>query len=35
MKAKAFDRPLVRPLLIVLLGALVWTVWVTDTGLTL
>jgi len=29
---KALDRPLVRPLLIVLLGALVWTIWATDFG---
>jgi hypothetical protein len=29
---KALDRPLVRPLLIVLLAALVWTMWVTDFG---
>jgi hypothetical protein len=29
---KALDRPLVRPLLIVLLAALVWTIWVTDFG---
>jgi hypothetical protein len=32
---KAFDRPLVRPLLILLLAALAWTVWATDVGLTL
>jgi hypothetical protein len=32
---KALDRPLVRPLLIVLLAALVWTVWVTDFGVNL
>jgi hypothetical protein len=30
---KALDRPLVRPLLIVLLAALVWTIWVTDFGM--
>jgi hypothetical protein len=30
---KALDRPLVRPLLIVLLAALAWTIWVTDAGL--
>jgi hypothetical protein len=35
MKAKAFDRPLVRPLLIVLFAALLWTIWATDAGLTL
>jgi hypothetical protein len=35
MKAKALDRPLVRPLMIVLLAALVWTMWATDVGLTL
>jgi len=29
---KALDRPLVRPLLIVLLAALAWTVWATDFG---
>jgi hypothetical protein len=29
---KALDRPLVRPLLIVLLGALAWTIWATDFG---
>jgi hypothetical protein len=29
---KALDRPLVRPLLIVLLATLVWTMWVTDFG---
>jgi hypothetical protein len=29
---KAFDRPLVRPLLIVLLATLVWTIWATDFG---
>jgi hypothetical protein len=32
---KAFDRPLVRPLLILLLAALAWTFWATDVGLTL
>jgi hypothetical protein len=32
---KALDRPLVRPLLIVLLGTLVWTIWVTDVGVPL
>jgi hypothetical protein len=32
---KALDRPLVRPLLIVLLAALVWTIWATDSGLSL
>jgi hypothetical protein len=30
---KALDRPLVRPLLIVLLAALAWTIWATDAGL--
>jgi hypothetical protein len=30
---KALDRPLVRPLLIVLLATLVWTIWATDVGL--
>jgi hypothetical protein len=35
MKAKAIDRPLVRPLIIVLLAALAWTIWATDVGLTL
>jgi hypothetical protein len=30
---KALERPLVRPLLIVLLAALAWTIWVTDVGL--
>jgi hypothetical protein len=29
---KALDRPLVRPLLIVLLAALMWTIWATDFG---
>jgi hypothetical protein len=29
---KALDRPLVRPLLIVLLATLAWTMWVTDFG---
>jgi hypothetical protein len=29
---KALDRPLVRPLLIVLLAALAWTIWATDFG---
>jgi hypothetical protein len=32
---KALDRPLVRPLLIVLLAALLWTMWVTDAGFSL
>jgi hypothetical protein len=32
---KAIDRPLVRPLLIVLLAALAWTIWATDAGVTL
>jgi hypothetical protein len=32
---KALDRPLVRPLLIVLLAALAWTIWVADAGVTL
>jgi hypothetical protein len=30
---KALDRPLVRPLLIVLIAALLWTIWATDFGL--
>jgi hypothetical protein len=30
---KALDRPLARPLLIVLLAAMVWTAWATDFGL--
>jgi hypothetical protein len=29
---KALDRPLVRPLLIVLLAAILWTIWATDFG---
>jgi len=29
---KALDRPLARPLLVVLLAAVVWTMWVTDFG---
>jgi hypothetical protein len=33
MEKKALDRPLVRPLLIVLLAALVWTIWAADVGL--
>jgi hypothetical protein len=32
---KALDRPLVRPLIIVLLAALVWTILVADAGVTL
>jgi hypothetical protein len=32
---KALDRPLVRPLLIVLLAALVWTIWMADAGVQL
>jgi hypothetical protein len=32
---KALDRPLVRPLLIVLLAALAWTIWATDFGVRL
>jgi hypothetical protein len=32
---KALDRPLVRPLLIVLLATLAWTVWATDLGVNL
>jgi hypothetical protein len=32
---KALDRPLVRPLLIVLLATVVWTLWVTDFGVNL
>jgi hypothetical protein len=29
---KALDRPLVRPLLIVLAAAVLWTMWATDFG---
>ena len=29
---KALDRPLARPLLIVLLAAVLWTMWATDFG---
>jgi hypothetical protein len=29
---KVLDRPLARPLLIVLLAALLWTMWATDLG---
>jgi hypothetical protein len=32
---KALDRPLVRPLLIVLLATVVWTLWATDLGVNL
>jgi hypothetical protein len=32
---KAFDRPLVRPLLIVLLATVAWTLWATDFGVNL
>ncbi len=32
---KALDRPLVRPLLIVLLATVAWTLWVTDFGVNL
>jgi hypothetical protein len=32
---KALDRPFVRPLLIVLLATVVWTVWATDFGVNL
>jgi hypothetical protein len=32
---KALDRPLVRPLLIVLLATLAWTAWATDLGMQL
>ena len=32
---KALDRPLVRPLLIVLLAALAWTIGATDFGVQL
>jgi hypothetical protein len=32
---KALDRPLVRPLLIVLLATVAWTVWATDLGVQL
>jgi len=32
---KALDRPLVRPLLIVLLATVVWTLWATDFGVNL
>ena len=31
---KALDRPLVRPLLIVLLAHVAWTIWATDFGVT-
>jgi hypothetical protein len=29
---KALDRPFVRPLLIVLLATVAWTLWATDLG---
>jgi hypothetical protein len=29
---KALERPLVRPLLIVLFAAVAWTIWATDFG---
>jgi hypothetical protein len=32
---KALDRPLVRPLLIVLFATVAWTLWATDFGVTL
>jgi hypothetical protein len=32
---KAIDRPLVRPLLIVLLATVAWTLWATDFGVNL
>jgi hypothetical protein len=32
---KALDRPLARPLLIVLFAAVLWTMWVTDFGVRL
>jgi len=32
---KALDRPLVRPLMIVLLAAVAWTLWATDFGVNL
>jgi len=32
---KALDRPLVRPLLIVLLATVAWTVWAADLGVNL
>jgi hypothetical protein len=32
---KALDRPLVRPLLIVLLATVAWTLWATDFGVNL
>jgi hypothetical protein len=32
---KALDRPLARPLLIVLFAAVLWTMWATDFGVRL
>jgi hypothetical protein len=32
---KAIDRPLVRPLLIVLFATVAWTLWATDLGVNL
>jgi hypothetical protein len=32
---KALDRPLARPLLVVLFAAVLWTMWVTDFGVRL
>jgi hypothetical protein len=32
---KALDRPLVRPLLIVLLATVAWTLWAADLSVTL
>jgi hypothetical protein len=32
---KALDRPLARPLLIVLFAAVLWTMWATDLGVNL
>jgi len=29
---KALDRPLARPLLVVLMAAVLWTLWATDFG---
>ena len=31
-RMKALDRPLARPLLIVLMAAVLWTMWATDFG---
>ena len=32
---KALDRPLVRPLLLVLLATVAWTLWASDFGVSL